>query len=117
MKTILKIARTELALLFYSPIAWFLLIAFLFQCGLAYTGEIENLLTVQGMGGENLKHLSFLTRRALSPPLWDLGTAGGQALSLSALADDGIDEQGDQWRDDQAIVFFSYQGAGDHFRQ
>src|SRR6267142_2181682 len=36
MKTTLKIARTELALLFYSPIAWFLLIAFLFQAVLAF---------------------------------------------------------------------------------
>ena len=41
MKTIFKIARIELALLFYSPIAWFLLVAFLFQCGLAYTSTMD----------------------------------------------------------------------------
>ena len=51
MKTIVKIAKTELALLFYSPIAWFLLIAFLFQAGLFYTGVIENYLISQEMGG------------------------------------------------------------------
>ena len=68
MKTILKIARTELALLFYSPIAWFLLIAFLFQAGLAYTSEIEGILTQQDMGGRNLKYLIFLTSRTFAPP-------------------------------------------------
>ena len=68
MKTILKIARTELALLFYSPIAWFLLIAFLFQAGLAYTSEIEGILTQQDMGGRNLQYLTFLTSRTFAPP-------------------------------------------------
>jgi ABC-2 type transport system permease protein len=68
MKTILKIARTELALLFYSPIAWFLLIAFLFQSGLAYTSQIEGILTSQDMGGQNLKYLTFLTNRIFAPP-------------------------------------------------
>ncbi len=61
MKTIFKIARTELALLFYSPIAWFLLIAFLFQAGLAYTGAIENYLISQEMRGIRLQYLRFLT--------------------------------------------------------
>lgn len=68
MKTTLKIARTELALLFYSPIAWFLLIAFLFQAGLAYTGAIESILTSQDMGGRNLQYLTFLTARTFAPP-------------------------------------------------
>ena len=68
MKTILKIARTELALLFYSPIAWFLLIAFMFQAGLAYTSEIEGILTQQDMGGRGLKYLMFLTSRTFAPP-------------------------------------------------
>jgi ABC-2 type transport system permease protein len=68
MKTILKIARTELALLFYSPIAWFLLIAFLFQSGLAYTSGLEGILTSQEMGGRNLKWLTALTSRVFAPP-------------------------------------------------
>ncbi|MBS1664618.1 MAG: Gldg family protein [Bacteroidetes bacterium] len=68
MKTILKIARTELALLFYSPIAWFLLIALLFQSGLAYTSMMEGILTSQDMGGRNLKYLMFLTGRSFAPP-------------------------------------------------
>ena len=68
MKTILKIARTELALLFYSPIAWFLLIAFLFQAGLAYTSVLEGTLTSQELGGRGLKYLMFLTSRTFAPP-------------------------------------------------
>src|ERR1700748_2787182 len=67
MKTILKIARTELALLFYSPIAWFLLIAFLFECGLAYTTALEPILTSQELGGRGLKYLVFLTARTFAP--------------------------------------------------
>jgi ABC-2 type transport system permease protein len=68
MKTIFKIAKTELALLFYSPIAWFLLIAFLFQCGLAYTGTLEGYLTQQELGGRGLKYLTFLTSKIFAPP-------------------------------------------------
>ena len=68
MKTILKIARTELALLFYSPIAWFLLIAFVFQSGLTYTGMLEGTLTTQDLGGRGLKYLEFLTSRTFGPP-------------------------------------------------
>jgi len=68
MKTTFKIARTELALLFYSPIAWFLLIAFVFQAGLAYTSALESILTSQDMGGRNLKYLTFLTSRIFAPP-------------------------------------------------
>jgi len=68
MKTILKIARTELALLFYSPIAWFLLIAFLFQSGLMYTSTLEGTLTTQDLGGQGLKYLEFLTYRTFGPP-------------------------------------------------
>lgn len=37
MNTIFKIARAELRSLFYSPVAWFLLIIFLIQCGYFYT--------------------------------------------------------------------------------
>ena len=68
MKTILKIARTELALLFFSPIAWFLLVVFLFQCGLVYTSNIEGFLTSQELGGTRLARLVFLTQRAFAPP-------------------------------------------------
>lgn len=41
MKVILKIAKTELRTLFYSPIAWFLMIVFLIQCGIIYLGQLD----------------------------------------------------------------------------
>src|SRR6187402_2622551 len=41
MKLIFKVARTELRTLFYSPIAWFLMIAFLIQCGIAFFSQVE----------------------------------------------------------------------------
>ena len=68
MKTTFKIAKTELALLFYSPIACFLLVAFMFQCGLAYTSSIEDTLTQQDMGGMGLKYMTLLTSRIYAPP-------------------------------------------------
>lgn len=40
MKLTFKIAKTELRNLFYSPVAWFLAIAFMVQCGYFYTKSI-----------------------------------------------------------------------------
>ena len=68
MKTTCKIAKTELALLFYSPIACFLLVAFMFQCGLAYTSAIEEVLTQQDLGGQGLKYMRLLTSNIYAPP-------------------------------------------------
>src|SRR5687768_2874591 len=44
MKTIFKIAKTELQVLFYSPVAWLILIIFSFQLGAMYTGNYEFLV-------------------------------------------------------------------------
>jgi ABC-2 type transport system permease protein len=41
MKKTLRIARIELSALFYSPIAWFLLIVLMVQVGLSYTTTME----------------------------------------------------------------------------
>jgi ABC-2 type transport system permease protein len=68
MKTIYNVAKTELELLFFSPIAWFLLVAFTFQCGLAYTSTMEGYLTNQEIGGFGLKYLVFLTSKIFAPP-------------------------------------------------
>ncbi len=59
MKTTLRIARIELNLLFYSPIAWFLLVVFLFQCGLEYTSSVESWAMYQDLGSP----LVMLTER------------------------------------------------------
>ena len=63
MKTVLKIARTELRTLFYSPIAWFLMIVFLIQCALAYTNLLDSNARTQEMGGRGLEYMSKLTDR------------------------------------------------------
>ena len=46
MKMILKIAKKELQLLFYSPVAWFLLVIFAVQTSLFFTGKYESYLKV-----------------------------------------------------------------------
>lgn len=58
MKTIFRIARVELSALFYSPIAWFLLILFLIQAAMAYIGKLETFVVAQELGG-NLQNLTF----------------------------------------------------------
>lgn len=49
MKTILKIARAELRSLFYSPVAWLVIILYFIVCGLRFTGATENMFRVQSM--------------------------------------------------------------------
>ena len=51
MKIIFKIAKTELRDLFYSPIAWLILIIFTFQTGMLFSGTISQIVGFQGMGG------------------------------------------------------------------
>lgn len=36
MRTIIRITKSELRVLFFSPIAWLILIVFSFQVGMAY---------------------------------------------------------------------------------
>lgn len=50
MKKILKIARLELNILFYSPIAWLILIIFIIQCGVTFTDMLYAKETNQQMG-------------------------------------------------------------------
>ena len=50
MKTILKITKNELSTLFYSPIAWLILIIFTFQSGMAYAEAWSAALRSQALG-------------------------------------------------------------------
>lgn len=50
MKTIYKIARTELRTLFYSPIAWLILIIFTFQCSMAFSDLLADIVRSKTMG-------------------------------------------------------------------
>ncbi len=52
MKTILRVAKTELRTLFFSPIAWFLMIIFLVQCGITYANIIELVAREQDAGNK-----------------------------------------------------------------
>jgi ABC-2 type transport system permease protein len=47
MKKVLRIARVELSILFYSPIAWLVLIIFMIQCGVTFTDIIAKFETSQ----------------------------------------------------------------------
>jgi ABC-2 type transport system permease protein len=53
MKILFKIAKNEFRYLFYSPIAWFLLIVFLVQCAVFYTTNIYNSANVQDIMMKN----------------------------------------------------------------
>lgn len=53
MKITLRIARTELASLFYSPIAWFILIVFSFLTAMKFTSIIESTLSSIDVYGLN----------------------------------------------------------------
>ncbi len=44
MKTIYNIAKTELQVMFYSPVAWLILIIFTFQAGMTFTGSFDGLI-------------------------------------------------------------------------
>jgi ABC-2 type transport system permease protein len=61
MKLTLKIAKAELRNLFYSPIAWFLTIAFIVECALSYTKLIDQYASTQEMGGMGLQYMRQLT--------------------------------------------------------
>ncbi|MBS7197488.1 MAG: Gldg family protein [Bacteroidales bacterium] len=56
MKTIYKIAKAELQTLFYSPIAWFILIVFAFQTAMMFSARLNELVAneVLGYGNYNI---------------------------------------------------------------
>ena len=49
-KMIYNIARTELQMLFYSPVAWLLLVVFTLQSAILFTGRLEGMVTSLEMG-------------------------------------------------------------------
>ena len=59
MKTIYKIAKLELSNLFYSPIAWFILIIFMLQMGINFGEQMGALGRFQELG----RSLTSLTSR------------------------------------------------------
>jgi ABC-2 type transport system permease protein len=79
MKLTLKIAKAELRNLFYSPIAWFLTIAFMVECALSYTNLINNYASQQEMGGMGLNWMKQLTYNVFTSPY---GLFGGIMQNL-----------------------------------
>ena len=51
MKITLRIARNELASLFFSPVAWFILIVFSFLCAKYYCNMVDSLMSYYGIYG------------------------------------------------------------------
>jgi len=49
-KVILKIAKAELQKMFYSPIAWVLLIVFVVQCGMGLSSNLDRIEQMQRLG-------------------------------------------------------------------
>lgn len=66
MKMICKIAKKELQLLFYSPIAWFLLVVFTIQTAFIFTGKYDEFLYRNEWGGGN----HFMASVALFGRIW-----------------------------------------------
>lgn len=67
MKTIFRIARTELKMLFYSPIAWLILIVFTVICGLTFFDKLQKfaeIATSQGFGKTASPTAQLFTRPA-----------------------------------------------------
>lgn len=63
MKTIIRVAKTELRLLFYSPIAWFLMVVFMIQCAYMYVGSLKGVALTQELGGIGAMMLNNITTR------------------------------------------------------
>jgi len=68
MKLTFKIAKAELRNLFYSPIAWFLTIAFMVECALSYTKLVNNYASQQEMGGMGLQYMRNITMQVFTNP-------------------------------------------------
>ena len=58
MRTIYDIAKAELQVLFFSPIAWLMLILFTFQVGLDFAGNLENVFAAQEFPGGSASNIT-----------------------------------------------------------
>lgn len=64
MKKILKIAKNELLTMFYSPVAWLILIVFAIQLSIAFVGLMKDLTSIQHTGGV----MGILTNTVIANP-------------------------------------------------
>ncbi|CAM3795520.1 Gldg family protein [Mucilaginibacter galii] len=54
MRKIFKIARLELSILFYSPVAWLVLTIFMIQCGITFLDNLQQTRTTLSLGYQTL---------------------------------------------------------------
>lgn len=54
MRKILKIARLELSILFYSPVAWLVLTIFMIQCGITFLDNLQGTRTTLSLGYQTM---------------------------------------------------------------
>jgi ABC-2 type transport system permease protein len=78
MKMIFKLTRTELQTLFFSPIAWLIMIIFTIQASLAFTSAMDSVVNMQELGHS----FHNLTQRIFSHPRVGLFTIVQQYLYL-----------------------------------
>lgn len=60
MKLIFTIAKNELKIMFYSPIAWLMLIIFIVQSGIFFCDIVENIATTVAATGRKINFLSYI---------------------------------------------------------
>ena len=65
-KMIYNIARTELQMLFYSPVAWLILVVFGVQSGMLFADMMKGMVWTQEMGYP----LSAVTYRVFADPMY-----------------------------------------------
>jgi ABC-2 type transport system permease protein len=74
VKTAIRIAKIELNSLFYSPIAWLMLIVFFIQTSIAFSGVLSYWITVQELGGQYTESREFFTSKIFGTPAGIIGT-------------------------------------------
>jgi ABC-2 type transport system permease protein len=74
VKTAIRIAKIELNSLFYSPIAWLMLIVFFIQTSIAFSGILSYWITVQELGGQYTESREFFTSKIFGTPGGIIGT-------------------------------------------
>ena len=69
MRVSLRIAKQELASLFYSPIAWFILVIFTVQFGIAFTGKMEMYVSYRNLGYNTFNLTDYIFTNGQTPGL------------------------------------------------
>jgi hypothetical protein len=118
---VIQVAKAELRNLFYSPIAWFMLIAFLVQCGWYYASPLESYSNWQDVLLRNNPKTDAFEKISYTRVLF-LGADGFfsnvlQNLYLPSPAYHGTDRKGSAERNYQATVFIAGYDPADRDRK